>query len=249
MSMRPAEFLLTIQRLFGATRAVLTPRWFGARSVLSPQLRQSWSWLGLILCLWHGTFAFGQTSSASPTTNEVLLPEGPCEKSAINLAAIPFKIIHETYRETDGKENWELQLINADGSNPVNLTRTPDVDELYPHASPDGTKICFVAEEKKGSRRIRSAYYMNIDGTGRVLIAENAREAFWSSDGKVIAYTKCEYDRYSLRPFASKGLFYYEVTTATHRPHPNANLHHLYNVSWSPDGKSQACSDPLAPAD
>jgi hypothetical protein len=110
--------------------------------------------LAVLFCLWPGAFAFGQTSpkSLSISTNEALLPELPCDKSAIHLEAIPFKIVHETYRETDGVDNWELQMINADGSNPVNLTRTPGIDELYPHASPDGTKICFVAEEKRGAR-------------------------------------------------------------------------------------------------
>ena len=63
------------------------------------------------------------------------------------LARLPFKIVYETCRKTDGRQNWELYLINADGSNPVNLTRTPDKDEMYPHASPDGTKICFVTDE------------------------------------------------------------------------------------------------------
>src|SRR5438270_13431919 len=57
------------------------------------------------------------------------------------------KLVYETNR--DG--NWELYLCNADGSNPVNLTRTPDVDELYPKPSPDGSKICFVADEGKGT--------------------------------------------------------------------------------------------------
>src|SRR5262245_26949530 len=62
------------------------------------------------------------------------------------------KIIYETNR--DG--NWELYVCNADGSNPVNLTRTPDVDELYPKPSPDGTKICFVADEGPKDARIRN---------------------------------------------------------------------------------------------
>lgn len=190
-----------------------------------------------LFCAWPWALVFGQPSPKSQSTNEAILPELPCDKTAINLAAIPFKIIHETYRETDGVENWELQMINADGSSPVNLTRTPGVDELQPHASPDGTKICFIAEEKKGNRKVRNVYYMKVDGTDRVLIAENAREACWSPDGKMIAYTKGEYDRYSSRPYASKGLFYYEVETAKHRPHLNAALHHLYNVCWSPDGK------------
>src|SRR4030088_1573763 len=55
------------------------------------------------------------------------------------LKTYPHKLVYETNR--DG--NWELYLCNADGSNPANLTRTPDVDELYPKPSPDGTKICF----------------------------------------------------------------------------------------------------------
>jgi len=58
----------------------------------------------------------------------------PSPKSELNLKEIGFKVVYETYRKTNGKENWELYLINADGSNPVNLTNTPDVDEMYPHA-------------------------------------------------------------------------------------------------------------------
>jgi len=48
------------------------------------------------------------------------------------LKASKLKIIHETYR--DG--NWELAIISADGSDPVNITQTPAVHELFPHASP-----------------------------------------------------------------------------------------------------------------
>ena len=189
------------------------------------------------MLLFPGVAAVGQPSPAPPSTNAAAPRVGPLDRSAINLAAIPFKIVHETFRETDGVENWELQLINADGSNPVNLTRTPRVDELYPHASPDGTQICFVAEEQRDNRRVRDLYYMNLDGTGRVKIAENAREGCWSPDGKIIAFTKGEYEKFSSRPFASKGVFYYDVVTRQVRPHPNKALHHLYNICWSPSGK------------
>lgn len=64
----------------------------------------------------------------------------------------PYKIVYETYREN----NWELYMVNVDGLHPINLTRTPDVDELYPHASPDGTKICFVADEGEKESKIRA---------------------------------------------------------------------------------------------
>jgi len=160
----------------------------------------------------------------------------PSPRAELNLKEIPFNIVYETHRKTDGKNNWELYLMNADGSNPVNLTNTPDVDEMYPHASGDGTKICFVADEGTGRRKVRSVYYMNIDGTERVKVADNARQPCWSPDGKAIAYLKGEYDRYSTREYATSELIIYNLQTRQHKAHPNKSLHHIYAICWSPDG-------------
>ena len=160
----------------------------------------------------------------------------PYPNSELNLAAVPFKIVYETLREADGKANWELCLVHADGSNPVMLTQTADVDEMYPHASPDGTKVCFVADEGTGRDKVRNVYYMNLDGTGRVKVADNARQPCWSPDSKTIAYLKAEYKRYTTRDFATKELIFYDLKTAKHEPHPNKDLHHLYNICFSPDG-------------
>jgi Tol biopolymer transport system component len=160
----------------------------------------------------------------------------PYPSSVLNLADCPFRIVYETLCETDGQENWELYLVKADGSAPANLTGTGDVDEMYPHASPDGTKICFVADEGTGRNKVRNVYYMNLDGTGRVKVAENARQPCWSPDGRKIAYLKAEYKRYTTRDFATKELIFYDIKTGTHTPHPNKGLHHLYNICWSPDG-------------
>jgi Tol biopolymer transport system component len=158
--------------------------------------------------------------------------------SGLDLKSIPFKIVYESLRETNGKENWELILIDADGSNPVNLTRTADVSEIYPHASPDGTKICFEGEEGTGRNKVRSMYYMNLDGTGRVKVAHNARQACWSPDSGTIAYLKGEYERYSINDYATKGVYLYDLKTGQSRPHPGeSKLHHLYNLCWSPDGR------------
>jgi len=160
----------------------------------------------------------------------------PSPQKELNLKEIPFKILFETFRKTDGRENWELFQMNADGSNPVNLTRTSNLDEMYAHASPDGTKICFVADEGVGRRRIRNVFYMNIDGTERVKIARNARQPCWSPDGKTIAYLKGEYERYSTREYATSELFFYDMENGQHRPHVNKTLHHIYAINWSPDG-------------
>jgi Tol biopolymer transport system component len=152
------------------------------------------------------------------------------------LGNIPFKIVYETYRKTDGKENWELFLINADGSNPVNLTRTSDADEMYPHVSPDGTKICFVADEGAGRNKVRNVYYMNSDGSGRVKVADNSRQPCWSPDSQTVAYLPAEFERYNIKDFATKGLVFYDIRTGKHKQHPNRKLFHLYNICWSPDG-------------
>lgn len=158
--------------------------------------------------------------------------------TGLDLKGVPFKIVYESLRQTDGKENWELILINADGSNPVNLTKTPDVSEIYAHASPDGTKVCFEGEEGTGRNKVRSMYYMNLDGTGRIKIAPNARQACWSPDGNTIAFLKGEFERYSINDYATKGVYLYDLKTGEITAHPGEpKLYHLYNLCWSPDGK------------
>src|SRR5262245_48065357 len=143
----------------------------------------------MILAVAGATFLtlLGETRSAdNPTEGSPgLLAE---------LKAYPHKLVYETNR--DG--NFELYLCNADGSNPVNLTHTPDVEELFPKPSPDGSKICFVSDEGKGDAKVRNLYHMNSDGSGRTKIAENAREPCWSPDGTRIAYLGGEF-RHQLR--------------------------------------------------
>lgn len=181
-------------------------------------------------------FTVNEGVCASQEKTQLKLGKAPSPRDTLDLKKIPYKIVYESYRKARGRENWDLFLINADGSNPVNLTRTPDVDEMYPHASPDGTRICFVADEGTGSKKVRNVYYINIDGSGRVKVADNARQPCWSPDGKTIAYLKAEFERYTIKDYATKGLFFYDIETRKHRQHPNENLHHLYNICWSPDG-------------
>ena len=188
--------------------------------------------LALLLSLLLINEAFCQSKAGEPALKKV-----PSPKSMLKLEEIPYKIVYESYRSTNGRENWELFLMNADGSNSINLTHTPEIDELYPHVSPDGTKICFVADEGTSRRyKVRSVYYMNIDGTNRVKVAENTRQPCWSPDGKTIAYAKCEYERYSTRDYSTQGLFFYNIESGEHKQHPNNGLQHLYNICYSPDG-------------
>src|SRR4029077_17247262 len=156
------------------------------------------------------------------------------------------KIVYESNR--DG--NFELYICNADGSNPVNLTNTKDVDEVYPKPSPDGTKICFCADEGKGADKIRNIYTMNSDGTGRTKIASNGREPCWSPDGTKIAYMKGEFEKFTYSDGATKtggwrgecekctstcpapkGLYISALKSKQPRQHVNDKLLHLYTLN------------------
>ncbi len=148
------------------------------------------------------------------------------------LKNVPDRIVYETFQNG----NWELFAVNADGTNVVNLTKTPDVNELYPHASPDGTKLCFVCDEGKGKNKVRNVYVMNLDGSGRKLVARNARQPCWKHDSTVIAYLKGEVDRFTYTDYATKGVWFYDLKSQQHSQHPNKDLFHLYNICWSPDG-------------
>jgi TolB protein len=157
----------------------------------------------------------------------------PSPELLVELKGCPFQIVYETNR--DG--NWELYVMNADGSEPANLTRTPDVDELYAKASPDGTRFAFVADEGKGDAKIRNLYWMHRDGSGRTLVRENAREPCWSSDGRSIACLEAERKKFDYNDFVTKGIFIHDLKTGVTRQHPNADILHLYTLNWSSDGK------------
>ena len=162
----------------------------------------------------------------------------PMPRSELDLDEIPDKIVYESFRETDGKENWEICLIDATGSNLINLTNTPDIDEMYPHASPDGRLICFVADEGADPEsKSRNVYFMNIDGSDRLKIAENAYQPCWSGDGKSIAYLPGEYPRYNPDFTANKGLEIYDLETGQVKRHPNDEIIHRGRLCWSPDGE------------
>ena len=150
------------------------------------------------------------------------------------LKASPFKIAYESY--VDG--NWEIFVMNPDGSHPVNLTKTPDLNEHYPQISPDGTRMCFVADKGEGRDAIRSLYVMDVNGGHRKKIADYAREPFWSPDGKVIGYLDQEFPKFNVIDYYTKGMNFYELATGKVTPHPNyTNLHHLYNPNFSANGK------------
>ena len=168
--------------------------------------------------------AWVQAADIASEGREALLAE---------LRAVPHEILFERYQNN----NWELFVMNADGSGKRNLTQTPEIHELYPQSSPDGTKICFLSDVEGDGDTIRSVYYMNADGSGRTLVAEKARQPCWGPDGTKIAFVKQEFTRFNIVDYASKRLYFYDIETGETAEHPNTEIEHLYNLNWSADGR------------
>jgi TolB protein len=83
--------------------------------------------------------------------------------------------------------NWDIYLMDADGSNVRRLTNDAAHDR-YPAWSPDGKQIAFYSE-RGGNAKI---YVMNADGSNQHPLTTGStrdREPAWSPDGKYIAYS------------------------------------------------------------
>ena len=149
------------------------------------------------------------------------------------LRASGFRIVHETLR--DG--NWELAIRNADGSKPVNLTRTPHVSELYPKASPDGRHIAFVAIDGAGRSKAQSVHLMKTDGSDRTLVAPHGRQPFWSPDGKTLAFTMGAEATAPEGGYENKGLYFYNIETRALSEAPRTDVAGLLAPGFTPDGQ------------
>jgi TolB protein len=174
--------------------------------------------LALVLSL---LFAGAQAGRAQPALRD-------------QLKALPFKLAYETY--VDG--NWEIFVVNADGSNPVNLTRSPQVHEHYPQVSPDGTHIADSVDSGQSRDTVRSLWIMNSDGSQPRHLVDGAREPFWSPDSKSIGFLPQEFPKFHVIDYSTKGMSFYRLDTGRVEPHPNsAQLHHLYNPAFAPNGR------------
>ena len=93
----------------------------------------------------------------------------------------------------------DILMMGLDGSNRINLTKTPELTESSPAFSPDGSQLCFSRSKSTQQPVPPDIYAMGIDGSDPTLLVEGDSQELsttgipsegcdWSPDGTKIAF-------------------------------------------------------------
>ena len=122
-----------------------------------------------------------------------------------------------------GEGGSDIWVMDANGSNPTNLTNSPLSSDQLPQWSPDGTRIVFVRGKTHNTDFTPRIFSMNADGSEETVLAENATGPRWSPDGGLIAFRRHTATT-PLTLMKSGGEHEHKIDNA-------------FDYDWSPDGR------------
>jgi Tol biopolymer transport system component len=126
-------------------------------------------------------------------------------------------------------QSMDLFIMDIDGGNITQVTKTKDVTEWVPVWSPDGTKLLYDHSPRYQRGDI---YTIDIDGTNRNQLtshASNDSAPAWSPDGTEIAFSSQRDGDYEVYVMDANGR---NIRQVTHNVGPYDT-----DPSWSPDGE------------